>query len=91
MPKRSAPLGALALVLWSAHAAQAGEVPVDAEFLEFLGSLDSDDGSWVEFLAAIDLKATKTSVPEQPQAKPANSDESAPPKPKVMESKDGHS
>ena len=58
------------LTLLAAHAASAQESSVDAEFLEFLGSLDSEDGSWTEFLAAIDLKQV-TAKSAQPEPKKA--------------------
>jgi hypothetical protein len=31
--------------------------PPDAEFLECLGSVDSEDGKWTEYLAKTDVKA----------------------------------
>src|SRR5690242_20852382 len=55
----------------------AGPQP-DAEFLEFLGSVDSaseaDDGSWMEYLAQadIDKAAKKASPPAQSADRNAN-------------------
>jgi hypothetical protein len=65
----------------------AGAQP-DAEFLEFLGSVDSasetDDGSWMEYLAQADIdKASKKANPPatagaDPSAKPAARDDRPP-------------
>jgi len=60
-------------------AKSAGPQP-DAEFLEFLGSVDSasetDDGSWMEYLAQADIdKAAKKASPPAQSAKPAPRDD----------------
>ena len=56
---------AAALVVFGSGAAQAAEPvpPIDAEFLEFLGSLDTEDAEWREYLA---------SRPRAEAGKPAN-------------------
>lgn len=56
--KRIAPLVAALLasgVACAEDAAQLDAAKLDAEFLEFLGSLDSDDEVWTEFLDSADL------------------------------------
>jgi hypothetical protein len=61
---------------------QSAEPPVDQGLLEFLGSVDPpadatqpDDGSWLAYLAEIDIgKVAKAQAPQTPApAKPANS------------------
>ncbi len=44
--------GALPLCRWLWQPAQAANPPVDAGLLEFLGSVDSDDEDWHQYLAA---------------------------------------
>jgi hypothetical protein len=48
--------------------AKAAQPPVDAELLEFLGSVDSDDESWQEYL---EHKPVKPPPPDKPVAKQA--------------------
>ncbi|HEV7432790.1 MAG TPA: hypothetical protein VGN77_07075 [Steroidobacteraceae bacterium] len=36
---------------------QAAEEPVDPDFLEFLGSVDSNEAGWHDYLAATDVDA----------------------------------
>jgi hypothetical protein len=53
------------------HAAAAIPTPVDVELLEFLGSLDSDDEGWQEFLEQRPVGAagkTPAKVPSPPGA-----------------------
>lgn len=55
------------------HAAQ--PAPPDAELLEFLGSIDSDEEGWQEFLEQMPLKTARTSAAKpatKPVAKPAH-------------------
>jgi hypothetical protein len=54
--------------------AQSKVEPVDAEFLEFLGSLDTEDEAWREYLETRPIRATagkpaqqKAPPPSQPQ------------------------
>ena len=61
-----------------AAGAQAAQPPVDADLLEFLGSIDSDDESWREYLEHKPVKPadkTASKAPVKPQTK------TAPPKP----------
>jgi hypothetical protein len=44
--------------------------PADADLIEFLGSVDSDDASWKQYLAR---KDTHTPVAKPPPAPPASS------------------
>jgi hypothetical protein len=44
--------GGLPLAHWLWQPARAANPPVDAGLLEFLGSVDSDDEDWHEYLAA---------------------------------------
>jgi hypothetical protein len=64
---------AAALVALGPGAAQAAEAvpPIDAEFLEFLGSLDTEDEEWREYLASRPRpEAGKPAA--KPQVKPAD-------------------
>jgi hypothetical protein len=66
------PLGSLcATLLAGSGAARADEEPVamDEEFLEFLGSLDSDDAAWGELLAAARERDTMKSDGEEKASK----------------------
>lgn len=55
-----------------APAAQKDVEPIDAEFLEFLGSLDTEDEDWREFLESrpINDAAGKQAVSRKPPPKP---------------------
>ena len=45
----------------------AGKPPPGADLLEFLGSVDSDDGSWSEYLGSTDLdQVVKPGTPKSP-------------------------
>lgn len=56
-----------AALLVSPALASAEEAPaVDADFLEFLGSWDSDDEAWAEFLASTEIRETSKSKAEEP-------------------------
>ena len=41
------------------------EAAVDADFLEFLGSLDSDDEAWAQFLAATEIRKVSKSKDDE--------------------------
>jgi hypothetical protein len=47
---------------------------VDADFLEFLGSLDSDDEAWAALLTGTDMRKAGKAQPEDPEAKPKQVD-----------------
>lgn len=50
----------------------AGKPPPGAELLEFLGSVDSDDGSWSQYLGSTDLEqVVKPGSPKSPPARGA--------------------
>lgn len=56
MARHARRIGSLLAALLAGSAACAEDAaPLDAEFLEFLGSLDSEDEVWTEFLASIDI------------------------------------
>ena len=69
-----------ALLAAPVHAA---DEPVDPDFLEFLGSVDSSEAGWHDYLAATDVDAlakaqaaaAKAAIPGPPQ--PANETEMA--------------
>ena len=51
---------------------QAGDEPVDAELLEFLGTVDSSEPDWRDYLAATDVDAVaKGGAAAGKTAKPA--------------------
>jgi hypothetical protein len=60
---------AATILAFAAGAVRAAEpaAPVDAELLEFLGSLDSEDEEWHEYLAARPVRAAAG----KPAGKPA--------------------
>jgi hypothetical protein len=65
----------LALQPWVLRAAEppAKTVePADADLIEFLGSVDSDDESWKQYLAGKDTQ-TPAAKPPPPPAPPASS------------------
>ena len=47
--------------------ARAADPPIDADFLEFLGSVDSDDPQWNEYVASEDMDEAldRTTGPQQ--------------------------
>lgn len=49
-------------------------VAVDADFLEFLGSLDSDDEAWAALLTGTELRKASTAKPDEPESKPKQVD-----------------
>jgi len=65
----------------------AAQPPVDSELLEFLGSIDSDDDSWQEYLEHRPVKPADEQAakrPPQPQPQP----KAPPPKPEEKKVKD---
>ena len=73
-----------ALSGFGAAAAPAAQPPVDADLLEFLGSVDSDDESWQEYLEHKPVKpadkmaektAAKAPVKQQPKTAPPQPEE----------------
>ena len=65
------PLGPLCATLLAGSGAAKSEEPVavDEEFLEFLGSLDSDDEAWGELLAAARERDAMKSEAEEKASK----------------------
>jgi hypothetical protein len=65
------PLGPLCATLLAGSGAARAEEPVavDEEFLEVLGSLDSDDEAWGELLAAARERDTMKSEAEEKASK----------------------
>jgi hypothetical protein len=66
--------------------ARAAQPPVDAELLEFLGSIDSDDDSWQEYLEKKPVKPAAKQAAKQPA--PKQEAKAAPPKPEEKKVKD---
>jgi len=49
------------------------EAQIDAELIEFLGTVDSEDEDWIDFLTQTDIaKVAKRATPSSPAAKPAS-------------------
>lgn len=71
----SASLAALPLGCGSWQLARAADPPVDAGLLEFLGSVDSDDADWHQYLG----KAGGTPAPRRVHSDPADPPASQPP------------
>jgi hypothetical protein len=79
IPRRSS-LFAATLAVALAGASQGAEQKLPAELLEFLGSVDSEDPQWHDYLAATDVKklpkpapvaaGDKNKVPDKPRATP---------------------
>lgn len=78
MTRRAKRIGSLAAVLLASGAASAEDTAkldaaeLDAEFLEFLGSLDSDDEVWTEFLDSAGLAKLSPTTDEakaEPESK----------------------
>jgi hypothetical protein len=65
--------------------AKAAQPAVDAELLEFLGSIDSDDDSWQEYLEHKPVKRADKQTARQP---PKQEAKAPPPKPEVKKVKD---
>jgi hypothetical protein len=58
------------VTLWPA-ASSAEPSPVDPDFLEFLGSIDSEGDGWGDYLGSVDLdKRTPPPAPAPPVRKP---------------------
>lgn len=74
-----------ALSGFGAEAAQAAQPPVDADLLEFLGSIDSDDESWQEYLEHKPVKPADKTASKVPVKQPAKA---AAPKPEEKKVKD---
>ena len=56
----SGPLRVIGLIcgaLLAGAAARAADDPVDPDFLEFLGTVDSNEAGWHDYLAATDVDA----------------------------------
>ena len=57
------------------HAVPAADAPVDDGLLEFLGSVDSDDKDWHDYLAGTDIdqvaRRAGNTAPPKPAAPPA--------------------
>ncbi len=76
--KRSHPLGAAllgtgAVLLGTAAvlaSARAAEPKVDGDLLEFLGSVDSEDKDWHEYLARTDIEKVAQRAARAPPASP---------------------
>ncbi len=62
-------LAAAVLVPLPLHADEKAATTVDTDFLEFLGSLDSDDVAWTAYLASTDATQTNTPKPTKPAEK----------------------
>jgi hypothetical protein len=71
-----------ALAGFGAAGTRAAQPPVDAELLEFLGSIDSDDESWQEYLEHKPVKPADKKAKE-----PAKQEPKAPP-PKLEDRED---
>ncbi len=59
-------------------AARAAEPKVDADLLEFLGSVDTEDKNWHDYLARTDIEKVAQRAPHAPAA-PAPPSPSPPP------------
>lgn len=69
-------LAAAMLVPAGLHADEKAAATVDTDFLEFLGSLDSDDVVWIAYLTSTDASQTNTPKPDKPAEKAAPEGES---------------
>jgi hypothetical protein len=71
-----------------AHAAVAAAPAIDADLLEFLGSVDSDEPGWHDFLANNDVKPTpgKPAAVKPPALAPTPQPAAPPPARKVKDS-----
>lgn len=85
--ERAAPLMlALAVPLMLARVAVAAAPAIDADLLEFLGSVDSDEPGWHDFLAGNELKPVGKPPGAAPPAAPAPPPAPTPPARKVNDS-----
>lgn len=73
-------MGGLAGASWEPRIAQAADGAVDAGLLEFLGSVDSDNKDWRDYLAASQRSAgaTRNAGPPPPSTPPASSSKPVP-------------
>ncbi len=62
-------LAAAVLVPLRLPADEKAAATVDTDFLEFLGSLDSDDVAWIAYLNSADATQTNTPKPSKPADK----------------------
>jgi hypothetical protein len=62
-------LAATGLAPASLHADDKASAAVDTDFLEFLGSLDSDDVAWSAYLNNTDVAETNIPKPTKPPEK----------------------
>jgi hypothetical protein len=62
-------LAAAVLVPLRLPADENAAATVDSDFLEFLGSLDSDDVAWIAYLTSVDATQTTTPKPTKPADK----------------------
>ncbi len=62
-------LAAVVLVPLGLRADEKAAASVDTDFLEFLGSLDSDDVAWIAYLTSTDATQTDTPKPNKPAEK----------------------
>jgi hypothetical protein len=71
--KARASLGALlaGVLLLPAAARAAEQGPVDPDFLEFLGSVDSEGEGWGEYLGNVDLERRTPPAPPARKPEPA--------------------
>jgi hypothetical protein len=82
MDTRRAVLAAAAALMVLPPLGRAAEPPPDADFLEFLGSADSDDPEWNEYVASGDIEHALSRAASTPKAPPARD---APPADKVKD------
>lgn len=79
MIRRSAPAGIVILLLGAAAQAAESAQQVDAELLEFLGSIDAEEEGWQEYLEQKPVKPVqkapqeKAPAPRKPDPKQAKS------------------
>ena len=89
MKRRASPLwlAALAAPLLLARTAVAAAPAIDADLLEFLGSVDSDEPGWHDFLADKDVKPApgKPVAVKPPAPAPTPPPAAAPPASKVKQ------
>jgi hypothetical protein len=69
-------MGSLCATLLAGPVLVVAEEPaaVDADFLEFLGSLDSDDEAWAALLTGTDMRKASKAPPEDPETQPKQVD-----------------
>jgi len=64
-------LAAAAALMVVPSLARAAEPPPDPDFLEFLGSADSDDPQWNDYVASGDIEAALDRAASRPKTPPA--------------------